>query len=166
MNADAIRYLYDYHFSENRRLWDEYVTSLSFEQFTLEDGYSHGSVREQIIHLMGVEEAWFSELRGLQPAEPLPPAGVDDRETIRACWDNIEQGMRDYLAKIRDEMLFEKPIAEPEEDKDLVTWQVLLQVINHGTDHRAQLLRQIHDLGIKTTAQDFIFYVYDHLLKG
>jgi hypothetical protein len=24
----------------------------------------------------------------------------------------------------------------------------------HGTDHRAQLLRSLHDLGLETTAQD------------
>jgi uncharacterized damage-inducible protein DinB len=40
---------------------------------------------------------------------------------------------------------------------------VLLHVANHGTDHRAQLLRLLHDLGVKTTSQDYIFHVYDNL---
>jgi uncharacterized damage-inducible protein DinB len=40
---------------------------------------------------------------------------------------------------------------------------VLLHVCNHGTDHRAQLLRLLNDLGVKTTAQDYIFYVYENL---
>jgi uncharacterized damage-inducible protein DinB len=71
--------------------------------------------------------------------------------------------MRDYLAELRDDMLFNKPIEEPEEDKDLILWQVLLHVVNHGTDHRAQLLRLLNDLGVKTMSQDYIFYVYDHL---
>ena len=34
MNADAFRHFYDYHFTENGRLWDLYVTALSHEQFT------------------------------------------------------------------------------------------------------------------------------------
>jgi uncharacterized damage-inducible protein DinB len=63
-------------------------------------------------------------------------------------------------------MLFDKPIKEPEEDKDLIVWQVLLHVVNHGTDHRAQLLRLLNDLGVKTTSQDYIFYVYDHLMPA
>jgi uncharacterized damage-inducible protein DinB len=58
-------------------------------------------------------------------------------------------------------MLFEKPIAEGE-DKDLILWQVLLHVVNHGTDHRAQALRMLNDLGVKTVSQDYIFYVNDH----
>jgi len=71
--------------------------------------------------------------------------------------------MRDYLAELRDDMLFDNPIEEPEEDKDLIVWQVLLHVVNHGTDHRAQLLRLLNDLGVKTSSQDYIFYVYDNL---
>ena len=71
--------------------------------------------------------------------------------------------MRDYLAELHDEMLFDKPIKEPKEDKELVVWQVLLHVANHGTDHRAQLLRFLNDLGVKTTSQDYIFYIYDNL---
>jgi hypothetical protein len=39
---------------------------------------------------------------------------------------------------------------------------VLLHVGNHGTDHRAQLLRLLNDLGVTTVSRDYIFYVYDH----
>jgi uncharacterized damage-inducible protein DinB len=71
--------------------------------------------------------------------------------------------MQDYLAALQDDMLFTKPIKEPEEDKDLIVWQVLLHVVNHGTDHRAQILRLLNELGLKTASQDYIFYVYEHL---
>jgi uncharacterized damage-inducible protein DinB len=43
---------------------------------------------------------------------------------------------------------------------------VLLQVANHGTDHRAQLLRLLNDLGVKTVSQDYIFYAYDHPVEA
>lgn len=163
MNANAFRHFYDYHFAENRKLWDRYITSLSQEQFTQPVEYSHGSVRDQIVHLMNCDDGWFSELRGIEPSEPLPPADFDDRVSIRARWDSIEQGMRDYLIELQDDMLSDKPIKEPEEDKDLIVWQVLLHVANHGTDHRAQILRLLNDLGVQTAYQDYIFYVYEHL---
>jgi uncharacterized damage-inducible protein DinB len=60
-------------------------------------------------------------------------------------------------------MLFTRPITDPEEDRVLFAWQVLLHVVNHGTDHRAQLLRLLNDLGGETTSQDYIFYVYENL---
>jgi uncharacterized damage-inducible protein DinB len=163
MNTDAFRYLYNYHFAENRKMWDNYILPLTHEQFTQNVDYSHGSIREQVIHLMSADDTWFSELGGAGPLEPLPSANIDDRGIIRARWDEIERNMRDYLAELQDAMLFDRPIKEPEEDQVLVLWQVLLHVVNHGTDHRAQLLRQLHDLGVNTTSQDFIFYIYGNL---
>ncbi|MCG8350148.1 MAG: DinB family protein [Chloroflexales bacterium] len=163
MNANAFRHLYTYHFTENRKLWDSYVTPLSYDQFTQHVDYSHGSVRDQIVHLMSVDEVWFCELQGVEPSEPPPSTNVDDRNIIRAYWDSVEQRMCDYLTALRDNMLFDTPIEEPEEDKDLIVWQVLFHVVNHGTDHRAQMLRLLSDLGVKTTSQDYIFYVYDNL---
>jgi uncharacterized damage-inducible protein DinB len=162
MNADAFRHFYDYHFTENRKIWDRYVTQLSDEQFTQKVSYSHGSVRDQILHLIDVEDVWFSELRGIEPSEPLPPAALDDRQKIREQWDSVEQSVRKYLAELSDDMLFDTPIREPDEDRDLIVWQVLLHVVNHGTDHRAQLLRSLNDLGVETKSQDYIFYVYEH----
>ena len=159
MNAYSFRHFYDYHFAENRKLWN-YVTSLSFEQFTQPVNYSHGSVRDQIVHLIEAEDMWFSELRGANPLESLSPANSDDRDVIRAYWDSVEQNIRAYLAELQDDMLFTRPIKDPEEDKDLFVWQVLLHVANHATDHRAQLLRVLHDLEVETIYQDYIFFTY------
>lgn len=162
MNADAFRHFYNYHFAENRKVW-EHVTTLTFEQFTQKVDYSRGSIREQLVHLIDTEDVWISELRGAQPSEPLPETtDVDDRESIRALWDAVEQNTRAYLTNLQDEQLFSKPITDPEEDKDLVVWQVLLHIVNHATDHRAQLLRALHDLGVDTKYQDYIFYVYEN----
>jgi len=162
MNANAFRQLYDYHFSENRKVWEDGALLLTQEQFTAPAAYSLGSVRDHILHMMEVDDIWFSELKGLtEPAIPFLDESAD-RPAMRQHWDAVEGMMRDYLTALSDEMLFTKPIVM-EEDQDLTVWQVLLHVVNHGTDHRAQLLRLLHDLGIKTAAQDYIFYVYDHL---
>jgi uncharacterized damage-inducible protein DinB len=158
MNADAFRHFYNYHFAENRKLWD-YVTQLSPEQFSQNVNYSHGSVRDQVVHLMNVEDAWFTPLRGSEIPEYVNSGNGDDRDAIRANWDKVEQSIRDYLAMLRDDVLLEKPFAEGE-DKDLILWQVLIHVVNHGTDHRAQLLRVLSDLGVKTIYQDYVFYAY------
>ena len=162
MNADAFRHFYNYHFAENRKVW-EHVALLTFEQFIQKVDYSRGSIREQLVHLFDAEEMWFSELRGIQPADPLPDTvEIDDRDAIRAFLDQVEKNSRAYLAELQDDMLFTKPIKEPEDDQVLFAWQVLLHVANHATDHRAQLLRALHDLGVDTKSQDYIFYVYEN----
>ncbi|MEK6754473.1 MAG: DinB family protein [Chloroflexota bacterium] len=164
MNADAFRHFYNYHFAENRKIL-EHVSALTFEQFTQKVDYSRGSVREQLVHLIDAEDVWISELRGAQPSEPLPETtDLDDRNAIRALWDTVEQNTRAYLANLEDDFLITTPITDPEEDKNLIVWQVLLHVVNHATDHRAQLLRALHDLGVDTKSQDYIFYVYENLV--
>lgn len=162
MNVQAFRHFYGYHFSENRNIWEQCVSQLSQERFTQGAKYSHGSIRDQIVHLVSVDDTWFSGLRGVEIPEALDPADFNDRSKLRAHWDAVEQTMRAYLENLQDEALTQKPFPDGE-DKDLITWQVLLHVVNHGTDHRAQLLRALNDLGVKTTSQDYIFYVYENL---
>ena len=164
MNAQAFREYFDYHFAENREIWDSYIVALPQEQFIQNIDYSIGSVRNHLIHLMNVDEAWFSGLRGVQEPEFLDATTTNNRDIIRAHGDRVENNVRDYLANLQDDMLFTNPLAD-EEDKDLVLWQVLLHIINHGTDHRAQVLRLLNDLGVKTAPQDYVFYLYDRLGK-
>ena len=163
MNANAFRQLFDYHFSENQKIWDEHITKLSAQQFCAQVDYSIGSIQDQLVHLLSVDDMWFSELQGSEPLDPFSPAEPDSRREIRVYWEKIEQRMRDYLRGLRDDMLLEKPITLPEEDQNLAVWQVLLHVINHGTDHRAQILRLLHDQGCRTSSQDLVFYLYDHI---
>ncbi len=162
MNTEAFRHFYAYHFAENRKIWENYVTQLSQEQFTQDVDYSHGSVRDQIFHLISVDAAWFSDLRGTAFPETLDPVKFSDYESIRTYWDQVEQDMIDYLAALDDDMLSTKPLLG--EDENLLLWQVLLHVVNHGTDHRAQILRALNDLGVETSYQDYIFFVYGNPL--
>lgn len=160
MNANMLRHFFDYHFSENRILWDRQMMALSQAQFTQHIPYSLGSVRNHFVHLMSVDDVWFSALSGGEFPGDLNPDNFADRSVLRAHWDGVESRMREYLQALRDPMLFDKPLDG--EDENLSVWQVLLHIVNHGTDHRAQVLRALHDLGAATTAQDYIFYVYDH----
>lgn len=161
MNADAFRQLYEYHFAENRKIWDAHIAPLTPEQFAQPVEYSLGSVRNHVIHLMCVDRSWFTELQGKDIPDWPNPDDFADAAAIRAYWDDVEHMMRGFLTGLTDEMLFQRPIID-EEDKNLITWQVLLHVVNHATDHRAQVLRILHDLGVKTGPQDFIFHAYEN----
>jgi uncharacterized damage-inducible protein DinB len=162
MNADAFRHLYDYHFAANRKIWDTHVAALTQEQFTQPTDYSVGSVRNQVVHMMNIDDRWFSGLRGIEVPGFLDPTLFTNREEIRAQWDTIEQNIRDYLAGLRDDQLFDQPFLQSDNDT-IYRWQILIHVANHGTDHRAQLLALLHSLGLKTGPQDYVFYIYGRL---
>lgn len=164
MDANAFRHLYEYHFAENNKIWKICLDLLDSQHFIHTNNYSHGSVRDQLIHLTSVDEVWFCELQGKVPADP--PEQNWDIQTLRSYRDSVEQGMRNYLQQLSNDMLTTKPIIEPEEDRDLVVWQVLFHVINHATDHRAQILRQLYELGYETSDQDYVFFAYDNLVAS
>jgi uncharacterized damage-inducible protein DinB len=89
-------------------------------------------VRDLVVHIIKVDDAWFSGLRGVEAPESLAPGDIDDHSQLRLYWDQVEARMRGYLDGLTDEMLNSKPFPVPE-DANLFAWQVLLHVVNHGT---------------------------------
>lgn len=162
MNADAFRHIYEYHIAANREIWVTCIVPLDQEKFVQQVDYSVGSVPNHVVHMLDVDDAWFSDLRGDDFEGFNDPAQWKDRDKIRAEWDKVEAKMRAYLDTLTDNMLMIQPLSG--EDADLYLWQILFHVANHGTDHRAQLLRILNDLGMKTQAQDYVFHAYDNPL--
>ncbi len=152
MNADAFRQLYEYHFAINRKIWDRCIVPMPQELFIQKEDYSVGSVRNQVVHLLNIDERWFSGLRG----EPLPgfinPVYYAKKDKIRAKWDQVEADMRAYLDALTDDRIDAHPFND-----DLTVWQVLIHVAYHGMDHRAQMLALLNRLGVETFPQDFFF---------
>ena len=161
MNADMFRNLYQYHFDLNRKIWDECIVPLTDEAFTRKVDYSVGSVRNQVTHLLNIDDRWFSGLRGEPVPDFINSEAYVDRVTIREKWDGIEARMQDYLKDLCDDDLMTQPFMAQDKDPTAL-WQILLHVANHGTDHRAQLLRILNDLGAKTFPQDYIIYTWEH----
>lgn len=158
MNADDFRHFYEYHFTMNRKIWDQCVVPLTDEQFTRKINYSVGSVRNHVIHMLNMDDRWFSGLRGATIPGLLNPVYFRKREVIRARWDGVEADMRAWLQGLQDAALHTQPFIATDGDP-IELWQVLLHVVNHGTDHRAQLLALLNQLGAATFPQDYVFFI-------
>jgi uncharacterized damage-inducible protein DinB len=153
IHPDVIRSMFDYHYAVNRKIWDTSVMALTDEQFRQQVDYSVGSVRNQVVHLINIDERWFSGLRGVEVPGFTNPVYYHTREKVRAYGDQVEAGVRAYLNALTEEQVHA-------DFENLKVWQVLVHVANHGTDHRAQLLRLLHDLGAPTLPQDFVFWLW------
>ncbi len=153
MNPEQFRRLYDYHFAAIRALWDRCIALLPVGQLRHKLPYSAGSVRNQVVHLMNMAERWFCDLRGATVPGILNPVHFGTQAAVRARWDSIEGDMRDYLVGL-DESELARPL-----DKHAAVWQVLFHVLNHGTDHRAQTLGLLAQLGVAGFAQDYYLYL-------
>lgn len=159
MDANHFKNLFQYHLTRNREVWEHGIEALSAEQFTAEIGYSIGSLRNQCVHLLNIDERWFSGLRGLPVPEFADPLAYPDKASVRAKWDLVEAGMLEYLGGLENHTLSQDFMP------GVKVWQILFHVINHGTDHRAQMLAGLHSLGAPTFAQDYFFFAADMPLK-
>lgn len=164
MNAAYFRRMIDYTFWEHRQVWG-CVLALSEDQYRRPSDYSIGSVHEQVVHTMGAEWLWLQRVRGETPDPFLKAADFADRDAVRARWDAIEAGWRAFVDGLRDEQL-EQPVRyfaiTDQVWHEQPLWEGLAQIVNHATDHRAQILALIHQVGGKTMAQDFIYYTWQH----
>ena len=102
MNADAFRHFYEYHFSENRNTWDTYILPLSQDQFTQPVDYSHGSVRNQVVHIMSVDNTWFSGLRGLDGQRFWGFLGLSLLTVLASVLGDLFESMVKRRAGIKD----------------------------------------------------------------
>ncbi len=154
--TELIRTHMEYNDALNRRLWES-IMQLSDEQFVTEIDYSHGSIRNQMVHLAGVDGRWLRGLKELpNPRSFRPDAALyPTRQSAYELWDEVAQDLRHYVVTLDEDSLLHTP-----QGMGGPAWQVLLHVANHGTDHRAQVLRALHDFGAPTFDQDLIIYLW------
>lgn len=157
MDADGFRKLYEYHFKVNRKLWDQCITPMSDRQFREKLTYSHGSIRHQAVHIMNTDDRWFSDLRGEEVPGIANPVHYGTRAVVREKWDGVEARMREYLQTLKNEDLGKMT------GTGMTVAEVLFHVLNHGTDHRAQTLAMLNQMGVETFGQDYAYFAWGRL---
>jgi len=156
LSTEIVRAMIDYHYARQYRLWDSIMT-LTDEQFTTEIPYSHGSIRNHMVHLPAVDTRWLKGLREEADARTFnyEPPDYPTRDSARMLTEKVADEVKQYIATLDEEALAYMPQGMP-----LARWQVILHVVNHGTDHRAQVLRILHDFGAPTFEQDLSYYFF------
>lgn len=159
MDGAFFQRLFDYNAWANRRVWDciEQLTDDAFEQ---DLDYSIGSIRTQYLHTLYVEHWWFQYLLAGRPITPKPQ-DLPSRQRIEDMREQIEILSQTYLDRLTSAELQREVSAGfwTAGVETVRVWEALFQVANHSTDHRAQMLAMLHQLGAPTVAQDFLDYI-------
>ncbi len=167
ITLDAIRSLYAYNDAQHARIWAS-IDTLSDAQFVQHVPYSIGSLRNHIVHLASVDQRWLARVTGAPVPDRLVYDDYPTRDAARAVWDATREDVRAALDRLTEadlarDLTYQIRRVDPPQTVDTTTavWQILLQVINHGIDHRAQMLRILHDFGAPTFEQDYIIHLWD-----
>ncbi|HEY1337930.1 MAG TPA: DinB family protein [Bryobacteraceae bacterium] len=155
----VLRELYDYNYWARDRQFAA-CRALTSEQF-VQPVAGFGSVRDTLLHLVGVEWVWLERWLGRSP-ESLPwrdEAATLDGLEARAR--SVEAGMRDYLARLTEEEML-RPFSYRNFKGERWTykyWEALLHVVNHQTYHRGQVTTLLRQLGAQPAAIDYLLAV-------
>lgn len=116
---------------------------LSDEQLDAEpQSATKGSIRSTLIHLVKSQRGYLALLTlppEERPTAPLEFAALE--ESARASGEGL-------LALIKDESNFPKGRLRTRDDYYVEPWVVMVQIINHATEHREQIKSMLSSLGI------------------
>lgn len=156
----TVQMLYDYNCWANQKVRG-CIDTLTDTQFKQDTGYAFHSLHGQTVHVMSAEWVWLARLKGYAPTSMFKNEAFPTWQAVRARWEEIEEEFRDFLtsldeARLGETFQYATTAGVPYQNR---YGEILLHVINHGTDHRAQMLAMLHQLGAPTVEQDIIFYL-------
>lgn len=144
MNENYLAYLYEHNNWANQKIIQA-CASLTDAQLDADPtSATYGSIRKTLVHMASSQKGYLRELT-------LP---LDERrDPIRLTIADVEESMRDsgetLLALVHDpsKMYPTTPLLTPD-DYTVEPWVLLLQIINHATEHREQIKSMLTALGI------------------
>jgi uncharacterized damage-inducible protein DinB len=146
--------LIEYHHGMTRRVWES-ILGITDDQFTQEDGYSRGSIRNLMIHITSTDRRWLAGLRNEPDVGHLAFTDFPSRQAGKDMFEQVAGELQIYAAGLTEQDLDGKPDNVPATRID-----VLMHLINHGTDHRATVLQMLYRLGASTFEQDLITWMW------
>ena len=169
MRPNEMRMVYGYGYWAFERVW-ECVLQITDEQFVQEIGYSRGSIRHQVVHIMSATQRWIIRLKqetmlglkqlsrkfpitkfpkqsirnafGREPAAAAA-ARVRARAAAKTQWDQLRAETMAYINSLSEadlDAVVQWELPARELSAENARWEILLHVANHATDHRAQVL--------------------------
>lgn len=163
MQSHEIRDLFDYNYWATGRILTA-ADRLTEEQYAAAvPGLSYGSIRATLVHTLAAEAIWRRRcLAGESPTELLREADYPTLELLQRLWAEEEAAMRDGLARLSDEQLagalaYRTTNGTPMRAQQL--WRLLVHVVNHGTQHRAEVAVALTAWGLSPGDVDYIVYM-------
>ncbi|HHY58136.1 MAG TPA: DUF664 domain-containing protein [Chloroflexi bacterium] len=160
MNLTDLKTLYDYNYWANHRILRA-AEGLTAEQFVAPRDLSWGSIRDVLVHTMGAEWVWRMRCQEHRsPSALLDPHEFPTLQALQTRWTEEETAMRSYLDSLQEAEL-SQPLAYVStagRPFSSTLWHILVHVVNHGTQHRAEVAHMLTQLGHSPGDMDMILF--------
>ncbi|HET7152776.1 MAG TPA: DinB family protein [Candidatus Kapabacteria bacterium] len=159
MTLTDVKLMFDYIYWSRNRVF-EVVNTLTPEQFTRDMKTSHRSIHETCVHMFGSEKLWLTRWQGSSPTGREKPEDYPTPAAVQKRWSEIEKEVRAFLDGMSDAdaqknitytTLEGKPVSYP-------WWNTAIQVTNHSSYHRGQIITMLRQQGLSAVGTDIIMY--------
>jgi len=163
MIIELIQTLYHYSGWANQRIMDT-ASKATAEQFLAEVGVSYGSLRDTLVHIMSSQWMWLMRWTGSSPRSRLEADEYPDLASIRARWGEIEADSQQFLSELTPARLggVVDYLTIEGEPRSYPLWQLMLQQVNHATQHRSEAAVMLTQFGHSPGDLDFVVYLRQH----
>ena len=150
MQIREIIAFYDYTYWATDQIL-ETAANLSEAQLNEEIPNGMGSIRTTLVHLLSGHCIWYEHWRSNKQSERLKQDDFPTLESIRVRWQEEKPKMYALFATLCDEDL-ERLITYsstmlPGQVFQLPLWQLMMHLVNHGTQHRSEVAMKLTELG-------------------
>lgn len=149
-----------YHYWADQRILDA-LKSLPEEMLDKEIPSSFPSLRKTLYHLWDAENTWIQRLKLQEPILPPSRGFTGNFDEFSGLFLQCNQSLEEWIGKTSEQGLLHVVAyynSKHEQLKNPV-YQCLVQVLNHATYHRGQLVTMLRFLGItKIPATDYIAF--------
>ncbi len=160
MHAADMISLADYNRWANERIYRRAV-HLEAPELHAAHGQTHRTVYGCLLHLADAQ--WFWRVvceTGQSPGHELNPDDFASVHDLRAFAREEDEQLIRFVSTLSDAQLhrlhsYTLPRAKP---RSQVIWKLLFHLVNHGTQHRAEIGLRLGDLGRSPGSLDFVVY--------
>lgn len=125
-------------------------------------GLSFGSLRGTLVHLVSTDWMWRQRVQdGTSPSRHIPEADLPTMQEISAFWQQEESLWKTYLAAMPADELYRmvRYTNTKGVQYENPLWEILLHLVNHGTQTRSEAAVALSQLGFSPGDLDFILYL-------
>jgi uncharacterized damage-inducible protein DinB len=145
----------------------EWANAVFFHIWAKSPARDHEELRRRLDHLIGVQQAFLSVLRGESPGGPPtgPPPSFNDLDArARICHTEL----RDFMAALDDTALSRTVRIPwfPDPPCVITIAEALVQLAMHSQHHRGQCMTRLRDFGGEPKNVDWIIWLWKQKPPG
>jgi uncharacterized damage-inducible protein DinB len=138
----------------------ESLSPLSEEQYKRDLKSSHGGIHGTLVHIYSADCLWLERWKGNSNFAHFRPDEIPSLIALNDRWEEYRGSLHAYLVNVTDAK-FSAQFSYTDKSgskRSEPLYQQMLQIINHASYHRGQIVTMLRQLGGKPLATDLILF--------